>query len=107
VTDRDDDLRMLRAALELTTLEHAAREAFGDMLDGLGARRELSAKQRAWLRKVLDDPDYENLISSRGLSREVKHNHGESAMCDAACPAWTPPSLRNLPKKPPKRAEGT
>lgn len=97
---------MLREVLALDTLDEAARDAFTDMQEGLGYRRELSEKQRAWLRSVLDEPDYANLASKGGTQapRAARHNHGERAECLASCPAWTPPTLRNLPMKPPGRA---
>lgn len=104
---RDNDRRMLRDALDLKTLDEGAREAFKDMLDRLEEtptlQHDLTAKQRAWVLKVLDVPTYSNDVSSGRVSRVLRHNHGELAECGAACPAWTPPTLRNLPKRPPTR----
>ena len=100
---REDDLRMLRDALALDSVKGETREAFDDMLESLETRRTLSDRQRAWVRKVLDEPDYENAISSGKVARVLRHNHGEAAACTAECPMWIPPTLRDLPKRPPSR----
>lgn len=104
---REDDLRMLREALELGTLDDDTKWAFDDMLDelGNGRQRELTDRQRAWVQGVLGEPEYENLASKNGTQapRAVRHNHLERAECGPSCPAWTPPSLRVLPKRPPTR----
>jgi len=100
---RDDDMRLLREALETTRLDSESRGAFNDMLHELkfGHRYCLSAAQRQWVVKALGEPTYENLVS-RGLAPNVvSHNHKELMPCTASCPAWKPPTLANLPKRPP------
>jgi hypothetical protein len=92
---RDADLRQLTELLE----DHAGElsEAFTDMRATLLAwpnadgRRQLSGRQREWLRGVRDRfvPQYENLVSSGKVprGREVE----------------TPAVLKILPKRPPTR----
>jgi hypothetical protein len=101
--NREDDLRLLRDVLETERMQPDVRAAFRDMLHGLtsGERFCLSDKQRAWVAKVLDVPDYENLVSRGEVSNVVMHRHKELAPCTPQCPAWRPPALENLPKRPP------
>jgi len=103
---RDEDLQLLREALEME-LDGKTTKAFEDMLSILESVRgdELSEKQRAWVRRVVGEPVYENLASKDGtiVPRAVKHNHRELAECRSSCPAWAPPTLRDLPKRPPTR----
>jgi hypothetical protein len=100
---RADDTRMLHEALE-RDLPNDVREAFDDMLESLDGRRyELSEPQRDYVKRILGEPIYENLVSSGKVSSVVKHWHPESAPCTSACPAWVPPALATLPKKPPTR----
>jgi hypothetical protein len=97
---REEDLRQLTELLEDHggELADSEREAFTDMRAALRAfpadaegRRQLSAKQREWLRGVRDRlvPQYENLVSAGNVprGREVP----------------TPAVLQILPKKPPTR----
>lgn len=88
-----EDQKLLLDALELEKLDPSTRSAFEKMLEDLesGERNMLSAKQRSWVRGVLDIPEYENLASKGKLARgrEVP----------------TPEVLKreNLPMKPPGR----
>lgn len=91
----ETDGKLLRDAIAKPTLSEETREAFQDMLEKLDANhRELSEKQRAWVKSALGDdlePEYENLVSAGKVPRgkEVE----------------TIPALRreNLPLKPPGR----
>ncbi len=107
MSTRDEDLAQLREALELDDLDETSRDAFANMLRVLLHIQgdELSPKQRAWLHTKLGVETYANLASKNGTQapRAVKHNHRELAECLSTCPGWTPPALRNLPKKPPVR----
>jgi hypothetical protein len=110
VSGRTDDLALLERALTLSTLDEDTTEAFTEMREKIasGERNCLSAKQRTWVSERLGEVAYENLVSSGKVSKVVRHRHPELAPCTAECPAFTPPSLRNLPKKPPqRRTEGT
>jgi hypothetical protein len=101
---RDDDIRMLEEVLEFRSLPDDTEKAFLDMLDKLRSdRHDLTDRQRAWVKSVLGEPDYQNLVSSGVVSNVVKHWHPESAPCTSTCPAWRPPALATLPKKPPTR----
>jgi hypothetical protein len=107
---RTDDIALLDRALTLSTLDEDTTEAFTGMREKLasGERNCLSAKQREWVSTRLGEVTYQNLVSSGKVSKVVKHNHAELAPCGPACGAWTPPSLRNRPLKPPtRRTEGT
>jgi hypothetical protein len=97
MTARDEDLRQLTELLEehASELSEGELEAFTNMRAVLLAwpdadgHRQLSGKQREWLRGVYDRfvPQYENLVSSGKVprGREVE----------------TPAVLKVLPKKPP------
>ena len=102
---RSEDIALLDRALSLSTLDEDTIEAFTGMREKLAAgdRNCLSAKQREWVSNRLGEVTYQNLVSSGKVSKVVRHNHGELGTCGAECPAWKPPSLRNLPKKPPSR----
>jgi len=99
---REDDVRMLREVLETERLDSYSRDAFSDMLRGLVQNRQwsLTESQREWVKKFAE-PQYENLVSNKIVSRVVNHRHKELAPCTSACPAWKPPALANLPKRPP------
>ena len=102
---REGDIDMLRDVLEHKRLDPETRQAFESMLAALelGERHVLSQRQREWVGKFAQVPVYENLASKNGARRppEVKHNHKELAECGPRCPLWKPPSLQNLPKRPP------
>lgn len=93
---------MLREVLDTERLDSGTRAAFNDMLHALkfGDRWGLSDAQREWVKKHAD-PVYENLVSNRIVSRVVNHRHKEFAPCTSDCPAWKPPALAHLPKRPP------
>lgn len=82
------DSDLLRRVLD-TKLTDEQREIFEDMLDKIGSTGKLSEKQRTWAKSIVDEPEYENLVSSGKVprGREVP----------------TPPVLQNLPKRPPPR----
>jgi hypothetical protein len=88
---RDEDIKLLKRTIEFLNERSQDAEHFANMLIGLEEGRwgNLTTKQRQWAKSVLDEPEYENLVSSgkapRG--REVP----------------TPSVLRNLPLKPPGR----
>lgn len=88
---RGEDIKLVKAVLELDRLDDEALAAFESMLDSLDAsERALSFKQRDWANKLVGDPgEYENLVSSGQVprGREVP----------------TPPVLLNRPLKPPGR----
>jgi hypothetical protein len=99
---REEDIRMLREVLETERLDSGTRESFNDMLHSLtsGERWCLSTDQRDWLKRYAE-PSYENLVSRKKVSATVRHRHKELAPCTPACPAWRPPTLVHLPKRPP------
>jgi hypothetical protein len=84
------DTELLQRALE-GELSDDQREAFTDMLERVGRGGKLTDKQRSWVKAVLDEPEYENLVSA-----------GKVPM---GKPIETPAILRpeNLPKRPPPR----
>lgn len=100
---RADDLSILTDVLEIERLPPDVREAFEDMQRNLttGGRFCLSDKQREYVRKMLGVPGYENLVSRGIVARTVVHRHKELAPCGPTCPAWKPPALAHLPKRPP------
>jgi hypothetical protein len=89
VSQRDDDLALLKEAIELAREDR--KEVFEDMLAKLetGERHVLSEKQRKWAMEVVGKPVYENLVSSGKVprGREVQ----------------TPAVLQNRPLRPPGR----
>lgn len=98
---RLEDIKLLKRALKELDAESddkrvvTAIEAFTDMLAQLrgakgGGNRQLTKKQRAWVLRILDEPEpYENLVSEGKVprGREVP----------------TPPVLTHRPLKPPGR----
>lgn len=87
-----EDIALLKRALEKEDLRDSSREAFEDMLERIEAKgMTLSDKQRAWVLRALDVPEYENLVSSGKVP--------------IGKPVELPWQLRpeNLPKKPPGR----
>lgn len=88
---RDEDIKLLKRVIEFLESRSQDTEHFSNMLTGLEQRRfnNLTTKQRKWAKDNLDEPTYENLISSgkapRG--REVP----------------TPAVLQIRPLKPPGR----
>jgi len=82
-----EDADLLRRAIA-GKLSDEQREAFEDMLEKMGDRG-LTEKQRSWVKGVLDEPEYENLVSSGKVPR------GKDIP--------TPAVLQNLPKRPPTR----
>ena len=86
------DLALLEDVLA-GKLTDRQRSAFEEMRDGIledeAHVRTLSPKQRAWVRRVLDVPTYENLVSSGRVER--------------GAPVETPKVLQVLPLKPPHR----
>ncbi len=89
---RRPDLVLLTKVLE-QDLQDDEREAFEEMREAMreGKRQGLSAKQRAWLERVLDHhcPQYANEWSAGKIPRGKE--------------VPTPDSLRHLPKRPPIR----
>jgi hypothetical protein len=104
MSNRVDDIRRLNEVQGYDDVREADKEVFADMLHRLeNGQHELTDKQRDWLKSALDEPGYVNMVSSGRASKIVRHGHKELAECTASCPAWSPPSLRNLPLKPPGR----
>lgn len=87
----EDDYQLLNRALECP-LPESTRDSFEDIKAYLQRKRFISPKQRDFVKKVLEEhepPPCENLVSSGKVARgnEVP----------------LPPSLQNLPKRPPHR----
>ena len=88
---REQDIKLLKRVIKHLEERGEDAEHFANMLLGLeeGRWNNLTAKQKKWAQDTLDEPEYENLVSSgkapRG--REVP----------------TPAILRNRPLKPPGR----
>lgn len=89
VKRREEEEKLLRDVLALDSLSDANREVFEDMLVNVEDGYRLSVKQTKWAKGLLDQPDYENLVSSGKVprGREVP----------------TPAVLLHRPLKPPGR----
>lgn len=88
---RDEDIKLLKRVIALLEEQGKDAEHFSNMLAALEEGRfgNLTTKQRKWAKDTLDEPEYENLVSTgkapRG--REVP----------------TPAVLQHRPLKPPGR----
>jgi hypothetical protein len=76
VSRRDDDIALLKRALVLIDTRREdryvrARDPFEEMLVRLEEGRQtlLTGKQLKWVRDVLDEPTYENLVSAGKVPR--------------------------------------
>lgn len=93
---RDEDIKLLKKVLKFIDESSSEklgtqRDSFEHMLIGLQERRfnNLTTKQRMWAKSILDEPEYENLVS------EGKAPRGREVP--------TPAVLQQRPLKPPGR----
>jgi hypothetical protein len=87
----ESDINLVHRALANPGLNGETREVFEEWLIRLesGRIRSLSEKQRTWAKGTLDEPTYENLVSSG------RANRGKEVP--------TPAVLLNRPLKPPRK----